>query len=299
MCPYRHRNEESIMRPVSIVLALVLAVAASFANSAFAQQAAPPPSSSTSISAATQATGAPPAVSGEQASGTYILGRDDVIEVSLLGRSDFGGRARVQADGNIQLPLIGKIQAADHDTSELSEIIRKMLQTGGYYADPIVNVEVTSFASRYVTVLGAFGQSGLIPMNRPYRLSELLARVGGVRETAADYIIIRSLDGLEKHYSIREIATGDMSKDPFVKAGDKLYAPVAEVYYVYGQVKSPGVFPVASEMTLRMALARAGGVTEQGSDKHAEVTRGGKSITLDPAGKIQSGDVIFIKEKLF
>src|SRR5205807_8503310 len=100
--------------------------------------------------------------------------------------------------------------------------------------------------------------SRLIPMDRPYRRSELLARVGGVREGAAEYIIVRSLNGEEKRYSIRQIATGDLSQDPYVKAGDKLFAPVAEVYYVYGQVKSPGVFPVAPDMTVRMARARAG-----------------------------------------
>ena len=284
------------MRLASLAIALVLAGAVGQA----AAQPTPDQPPGTVAESATQATGAPAPATGMEASGGYILGRDDVISVGLLGRNDFGGRARVQVDGTIQLPLIGKIVAAEHTTSELAELIRKALQTGGYYADPIVNIEVVSFASRYVTVLGAFGSSGLIPMNRPYRLSELLARVGGVREGAADYIIVRSLDGQEKHYSIRELATGDISQDPFVKAGDKLYAPTADLFYVYGQVKAPGVFPITGgELTLKMALVRAGGVTDQGSDKKAEVTRGGKTITMDPTAKILPGDVIFIKEKLF
>jgi len=290
------------MRLASLAIALVLAVTVGAVGAASAQPVTPdqPPPGTTVAESATQATGAPAPATGMEASGGYILGRDDVIAVGLLGRNDFGGRARVQVDGTIQLPLIGKIVAAEHTTSELAELIRKALQTGGYYADPIVNIEVVSFASRYVTVLGAFGNSGLIPMNRPYRLSELLARVGGVREGAADYIIVRSLDGQEKHYSIRELATGDISQDPFVKAGDKLYAPTADLFYVYGQVKAPGVFPITGgELTLRMALVRAGGVTDQGSDKKAEVTRGGKTITMDPTAKILPGDVIFIKEKLF
>ena len=286
------------MRLASLAIALVLAVTAGAVGQAAAQPAPDQPPGTVAESA-TQATGAPAPATGMEASGGYILGRDDVISVGLLGRNDFGGRARVQVDGTIQLPLIGKITAAEHTTSELAELIRKALQTGGYYADPIVNIEVVSFASRYVMVLGSFGSSGLIPMNRPYRLSELLARVGGVREGAADYIIVRSLDGQEKHYSIRELATGDISQDPFVKAGDKLYAPAADIFYVYGQVRSPGVFPVAANMTVQMALVRAGGVTEQGSDKSVEVTRGGKVIKLESSGKIQAGDVIFINEKLF
>ncbi len=290
------------MRLAILAIALVLTVAAGFVGQAAAQPATPdqPPPADNIASSETQATGAAPPATGVETSGAYILGRDDVIAVGLLGRNDWGGRARVQVDGTIQLPLIGKIKAAEKTTSELAEVIRKALQTGGYYADPIVNIEVVSFASRYVTVLGAFGRSGLIPMNRPYRLSELLAQLGGVREGAADYIIVRSLNGQEKHYSIRDLATGDLSQDPFVQAGDKLYAPQADLFYVYGAVKAPGVFPITSgELTLRMALIRAGGVTDQGSDKKAEVTRAGKTLTLDPTAKILPGDVIYIKEKLF
>ena len=127
------------MRLSSLAIALVLAIAVGATGSAFAQPADPqaPAPSSTVTESATQLTGAPPLAVSEEASGSYILGRDDVIQVSLLGRNDFGGRARVQADGTIQLALIGKIVAAEHTTSELAEVIRKALQRGGYYAIPI------------------------------------------------------------------------------------------------------------------------------------------------------------------
>src|SRR4051794_25208487 len=59
----------------------------------------------------------------DTASSAYVLGRDDVVEVGLLGRppGEFGGRARVQAYGTIQLGLIGKVQAAERTSAELSE----------------------------------------------------------------------------------------------------------------------------------------------------------------------------------
>ena len=284
------------MRLACIASAFAVAFVAVMCGPASAQPASP---AAGPASAGTQATGAPPSIGDTSTSGAYVLGRDDVVEVSLLGRSDFGGRARVQADGTIQLPLIGKVTAAEHTTSELADTVRKALQTGGYYADPIVNVEVVTFTSRYITVLGAVGAPGLVPMNKPYRLSEILARVGGVREGGADYLIVRSASGVEKHYTISEIATGDLTQDPYAQAGDKIYAPMAEVYYLYGQVKNPGVFTMVPGITLRMAIARAGGVTEQGSDKSGEVTRGGKTTKEENTAKVLPGDVIFIKEKLF
>ena len=236
---------------------------------------------------------------GEGTSSAYILGRDDVIEVSLLGRTDFGGRARVQADGTIQLPLIGKVTAAELSTAELADAVRARLQTGGFFADPIVNIEVSSYASRYVTVLGAVGSPGLVPINRPYRLSEILARVGGVRGDAADYLVVRSAKGEERHLPIRELATGDAQQDPYVVAGDKIYSPVADVFYIYGQVRSPGAYPLASEMTVRMAIAKSGGLTDSGSDKKIDVTRSGKKAKLDASAKLLAGDVLFVGERMF
>lgn len=232
-------------------------------------------------------------------SSAYVLGRDDVIMIGLLGRSDFGGRTRVQADGTIQLPFVGKMPAADRTTDELAGAIGKALKAGGYFADPVVTIEVVEFASRYVTVLGAVGSPGLIPINRPYRLSEILARVGGVREGAADYLVVRSQSGGEKRLFVRDLATGDLSQDPFVTPGDKIYAPAAETYYIYGQVGGPGVFPVISGMTVRMALARSGGLTASGSDKKIEATRGSRKVKLKLDDKVEPGDVIVVGERLF
>src|SRR5688572_3803764 len=103
----------------------------------------------------------PPSGIADLASSAYILGRDDVVEVGLLGGAGFSGRTRVQADGTIQLPLIGKIPVADRTTAEVSEAVRKALVAGQFFTDPVVTVEVVGYASRYVTVLGAVGSPGL------------------------------------------------------------------------------------------------------------------------------------------
>jgi polysaccharide export outer membrane protein len=255
-------------------------------------------------SAQPSATTAPaPAPAGaqlaESASTAYVLGRDDVVEVGLLGRNDFGGRARVQADGTIQLPFIGKVPAAEHTTAELSDTVRKALQAGQYFADPVVTVEVVGYASRYVTVLGAVGAPGLVPINRPYRISEILAKVGGARESAADYVVVRPEKGDERRLLLRDLAMGDLSQDPYVQAGDKIFIPAAETYYIYGQVASPGAFVLQSGMTVRMAIAKAGGLTESGSDKKVDVTRGGKKAKVDLGAGIQAGDVFFVGERMF
>lgn len=242
---------------------------------------------------------APQPSDGSSGEAGYVLGRDDVIEVTLVGRNDFSGRARVQADGTIQMPLIGKILASEKTTAEVADSIRTSLVKGGFFADPIVSVEIVAYASRYVTVLGAVGSPGLVPMNRPYRISEILARVGSVREGAADYLIVRTEKGEEKRLPIAAIATGDLTADPYVAPGDKIYAPVAEQFFIYGAVQSPGAFPLLTDMTARQALARGGGLTESGSDKKVEVTRAGKKVKLKLDDKVLAGDVLVVGERLF
>ena len=283
----------------SHVIALVGAVVTLCGSPALAQQPPVVGAQPSAAAATPPVQPAPSAAVGEGASSVYILGRDDVVEVGLLGRNDFGGRARVQADGTIQLPFIGKIAAADKTTSELSDNVRKALQTGGFFSDPVVTVEVTGYASRYVVVLGSVGSPGLVPINRPYRMSEILARVGGVRDGAADYLVVTSAAGVEKRYPIRDLATGDPSRDPFVAPGDKIYSPQVEVFYISGQVNSPGVQAFQTGMTVEMAIAKAGGVTEQGSAKKVSTTRDGKKVKLKPTEEVKVGDVLLIGERLF
>src|SRR3546814_15311199 len=64
--------------------------------------------------------------------------------------------------------------------------------------------------------------------------------------------------------------------DPVVEGGDTLFVPDAEIFYVYGQINSPGAQPMRANMTVRQAIAQAGGPTAMGSDKRVRINRGGK-----------------------
>lgn len=234
---------------------------------------------------------------GEESS-RYILGPQDVVEYSVLGTND-KVRARIDTDGTIQTRFGGRISAAGKTPRDLGAEIAKTLKDGGYYADPVVDVEVVGYASRFVTVLGAFSQPGLIPLSRDFHLSEILARVGGTRADAADYIIVRSENGPETRYLVSKLSSGDPSADPLLKPGDKIFAPQAEIFYISGEVKAPGTYPLRSDMTIAQAIARGGGLTDSGSDKKVQVRRGGKVIKLAADAKVEPGDVLTIGERLF
>ena len=230
----------------------------------------------------------------------YVLGSGDVLTVDVLGRAEFKTQAQVQTDGTIQLPFLGTVKAADMSVLKFRETVRDALKKGGYYADPIVNVAVSNYASRYVIVLGDVGRPGMVPVDRNYRVSEILAQVGGPRDSGSDYLTLRRVTGEEIKLDLRQLATGSTDQDPFVKPGDKLFVPKAETFYIYGQIARPGTLKIDTGMDLRRAIAAAGGLTTMGSEKKVKVIRDGKEIKkYNLSGPIKNGDVIHVGERFF
>ncbi|MGH7017930.1 MAG: SLBB domain-containing protein, partial [Caulobacteraceae bacterium] len=220
-------------------------------------------------------------------------------EVSVLGRTDFTTRARVGEDGTIQVPYLGTVHPGGKTPAEFADDLAAALEKGGFYSHPIMSVEIVSYASRYVTVLGEVGTPGLIPVDRAYHLSEILARVGGIKEQEADTVILTHGTSPPERLSVRALATGNPADDPFVQPGDRIFVPEPPTFYVSGEVKAPGAFPILSGMTVRMAIARAGGVSEDGSLGKVKVSRDGREIHVSLDSDVKPGDVITVGERLF
>ena len=91
----------------------------------------------------------------------YVLGPGDVIEVSVLGQPEFTTRGRVRADGTIVLPFVGSTTVAGDTSVSFAKRVGAALKAGGFYASPIPNVEIASYASRYVIVLGAVRRAAI------------------------------------------------------------------------------------------------------------------------------------------
>ncbi|MCT2398408.1 SLBB domain-containing protein [Novosphingobium mangrovi (ex Huang et al. 2023)] len=230
----------------------------------------------------------------------YVLGPGDMIEVSVVGGNEGPMRVQIQSDGSILLPLIGNVTAGGKTVLQLRDDISTALQAGGFYTTPAVNVTIVTYASRYVTVLGAVAQPGAVPIERAYHVSDILARVGGVKDGSAKIVKIRRADGTELSLDIAGIATGGPDEDPIVAPGDKIFVPTAQTFYALGQVTRPGNYAVEEGMTLRKALAVAGGLTQLGSKKKVKVIRDGKELEhvgLDDP--IEIGDVIEVGERFF
>ena len=72
------------------------------------------------------------------------MGPEDMVEVEVLGRTDFKVRSKIGADGSIQLPYVGSVPAANKTTLQLGDDVKAALDKGGYYKNPIMRVEVVA-----------------------------------------------------------------------------------------------------------------------------------------------------------
>lgn len=228
----------------------------------------------------------------------YRLGPDDEIKVAIYGQPDLSVTTRVKADGTVRLAMLGAVDARGKTTAELADTIARSYAAGGYLTNPSVNVEVSQFVSRFVTVLGNVPQAGNYPLDRPYTVAAMLAKAGGSTATGANAVILTPADGSGPvRISLADMGSG--AGRP-LQPGDILFVPPAEKVYVYGQVQEPGAFNFVTGQTFRQALALAGGPTLAGSTKRIKVRRGGKEIegiSLDDP--VQPEDVLIIREKLF
>jgi polysaccharide export outer membrane protein len=100
----------------------------------------------------------------------------------------------------------------------------------------------------------------------------------------------------------RDLQTGRANDVP-LQDGDVIFIPKAQTFYIQGYVRNTGSYVLESGMTVEQAIALAGGLTERGTYRGIKATRmvDGKSVevSLNLPDKVQPGDVITIKQRLF
>ena len=245
------------------------------------------------------------------AAADYIIGAGDTVKVSVPDQQDYVVQAQVPSDGIVELPLIGPIMANGKTLVQMRNEIRTKLSQGGFFNDPAVNVSIVESNSQHATILGEVGSPGNVTLDRQYRLSEVLAKAGGRKDTATPTVTLTRTNGQKFTLDIETIATGTGDQDPMVQAGDKIYVGRVDNFFISGQVQSPGQYPIKEGMTLRMAIAIGGGLTALGTDKKVTVCHAAdpQAAAMPSAQKctkrfpldrqIQPDDVIKVGERFF
>ena len=119
----------------------------------------------------------------------YVLGPDDQILIRALDGLDLGDKpVLIGTNGDITLPLIGRLKAAGLTVEQLETELASRLKT--YVKEPQVSVTVTEFRSQPVSVFGAVTTPGVVQLRGRKTLYEVLSMAGGPRETAGSTVSI-------------------------------------------------------------------------------------------------------------
>jgi polysaccharide export outer membrane protein len=231
----------------------------------------------------------------------YVIGAHDVLSVTVWQQPDLSGKFSVDTDGTFTFPLIGRVKAAGQSLRALESDIRRRLAEG-FFKDPQVTLAVEQYHSQMVHLVGEVRQPGSYPLSGELRLIELLARAGSTTERAGSTVVITR--GAETmRIGLTSLQTGTATKNIELRDGDTVFVPRAAMFFVFGEVRAPGTFPILEPTTVLQALALAGGLTERGSDRRLRIIRlvNGKKaeqkVKLDEF--VQAGDTLVVGQRLF
>lgn len=222
----------------------------------------------------------------------YVLGPGDQFVLEIADLEELNGKThRVDNDGTVSLPLVGRVQAAGETLPQFEQELDKKLV--GQLKEPHITVTVTEILSQPVTVLGEVNSPGVHQIRGPQSLAEVLSAAGGLKNDAGYRILITRAtasgklplknaheDPGDKTYTgevnVRDIIEAtNPAENIEIRPYDVISVPRAKLIYVMGEVRKPGGFTLDehnSASVLQM-LAMAEGLTSNANKKKTVIMR--------------------------
>lgn len=140
--------------------------------------------------------------------------------------NNVGTRAyTVDAEGNINMPVLGTINVANQTRTQIAKTIENALTTRNLLRNPVVNV---AFYNMYVSVLGEVGGAKRVDIDKDeLTLIDLLSQCGdltinGKRENVK---VIRDVDGKKVAYTVNMCSAKSIYESPvyYLQPNDLVY----------------------------------------------------------------------------
>jgi len=245
----------------------------------------------------------------------YTIGPRDVLKIIVWGQDDLTREYPVDQDGLVPFPLVGRVKAAGLTVREFAGRLTELLEKD-YLVNPQVSVSVKEYLSRKVHVLGEAERPGLFYLTGPTTILEILSKAGGLSKAAGKQLVLvrdqrptAAAGGGNTilRLDLERVQAGDTAQNIRVEDEDTLFIPKANAFFVLGEVKSPGAFPLDKEITALEAVTIAGGFNERAAPAGVKLIRrtpDGKQETIsldlsrpvssDRMARVQDGDTVLV-----
>ena len=146
----------------------------------------------------------------------YRLGTGDQLRVTVFGQEDLSGEFKVGSNGEISLPLIGKVAALGRTLQELELAVIDKLKPD-YLRNPQVSIDVLNYRPFYI--IGEVKSPGSYPYVGGMRVVNAVAMAGGFTYRARENkLLITRAENPEGEPEIAEqntlVLPGDVIKVP-------------------------------------------------------------------------------------
>lgn len=222
----------------------------------------------------------------------YVLGPNDQILIRAPEAEEINERPfRIDAEGFINLPLLGRVKAGGMTVRELeADVVRRLRE---YIRQPQVIISVTQFRSEPVFFVGAFQHPGIYALQGRRTLLEMLSSIGGLQPNAARHIKLTrraeygpiplpsAVEDPAKKVSTVEISMGSLrdnvnpAEDILLQPYDVISVERAELVYVNGEVGKIGGIELGERdsVSIAQALTMAGGFNRDANRGKVRILR--------------------------
>ena len=202
-----------------------------------------------------------------------------LLQMTIYTVPDMSSELRIDAKGNVTIPLLGEVHIAGDTLPEAQTAIAKQLVEHDLLKAPQVSLNVIEFSGTSISVLGEVESPGRIQLLEPKPLGDVLALAQGESQAAGGEIEIQHRTD-DQQFTTRRVnyAQGkdtSLLQSTMVYPGDTVIVHKAGVIYVLGAVTRPGGYMMINGGTLNVsqALSLAGGTSLQAQTKWAMVVR--------------------------
>lgn len=214
----------------------------------------------------------------------YRVGATDVLKITVWGHDDLSRAAVVSADGGIPFPLVGDVPVAGLTPTQIESRLRELLEKD-YLVNPQVSVAVQEYRSQRVFVLGEAEKPGTYPIKGRTHLLDLLSDAGGPAKGAGRQLIVVRFPEADRplapgaagsttiRVSLKRLLDGEASENLPLQNGDTIYLPKMTGFFVLGEVRKPGAYPMQKDTTPLDAVTIAGGLTERAAPSGTRILR--------------------------
>lgn len=255
----------------SIFLTSVLAASTSFTGSTYvAAQFLGPAPDAVKAPQPTAVTASTPVVA------SLALLPGDLCEVQIFGIPQYDYKIRVDDDGSVALPLVGKLYVATLTVSDAEDSIAQRLIDKQIVKDPQVSLHVLDSPNHFATVTGEVKTPGPVSIYGEKRLLDVISAAGGLTPISSPLLTIYRR-GMHEPFQLLlpADAAASAGENIVILPGDNIVVSKVGVVYILGAVHTQGMLPLKNTAPLSLieAMALAGGVNYEAALKKAYILR--------------------------